>query len=230
MRLRLRGGAAAGDTVSQPDTTMPWTYAVLKRALDVSAGAVGLVAVSPGLAAIALAIRWSSDGPVLFAQERVGRHGRPFRLLKFRTMVAAAPGRGPAVTAGGDPRVTRVGRVLRRHKLDELPQLLNVVRGQMSLVGPRPEVLKYVQAYPEAYREVLSVKPGITDFAAIEFRNEEEILGRSEDPERCYIDEVLPAKIALYRKYLECRSMRTDLEILLRTVRVVLVPSTPNVK
>jgi lipopolysaccharide/colanic/teichoic acid biosynthesis glycosyltransferase len=155
-------------------------------------------------------------------QERVGRDGRPFGLLKLRTMVADAPARGAALTAPGDPRITRLGGWLRRWKLDELPQLVNVVRGDMSLVGPRPEVPRYVAGYSDRERAVLRVRPGLTDPASLAFVDEAAVLARYDDCERAYVDEVLPAKLALSLEYLERRTLRSDLGILARTlVRVV---------
>jgi lipopolysaccharide/colanic/teichoic acid biosynthesis glycosyltransferase len=197
---------------------------VLKRAFDVVAAATGLVIASPLLVSVALAVKLSSSGPILFQQERVGRHGRTFKLIKFRSMRAG--GGGPLVTAASDGRVTRVGRMLRRSKLDELPQLVNVLRGDLSFVGPRPEVARYVALYSAADRVFLQqVRPGITDPATIRYRNEEEILARSTDPERTYIDEVLPAKVRLYRQYLERASFTNDVQILVDTLKVIARPS-----
>ncbi len=199
--------------------SMSSIYPAAKRAFDVAASASGLLALSPVLAACAVAVKLSSPGPALFRQSRVGRGGRPFELLKFRSMTHGA--KGAAVTSTGDARITSAGRVLRKYKLDELPQLLNVVRGDMSLVGPRPEVSRYVERFPEAYAKILTVRPGITDLAAIAYRNEEELLARADDPEQTYVTEVLPAKIELYFRYLETRSFTTDLAIILRTLRAV---------
>lgn len=189
-----------------------------KRAFDVMAASAGLVALSPLLAAIAAAVKLDSRGPVLFRQERVGRHFRPFRLLKFRTMVPDAEARGGQLTVGEDERITRVGRLLRRTKLDELPQLWNVVRGEMSLVGPRPEVPKYVERFREEYEEVLSVRPGITDLASLEFREEGELLARAADPEEFYVREVLPRKLELAREHIRRASLGFDVAIILRTL------------
>ena len=200
----------------------------LRRGLDAVVAGVLLVALAPLLALIALAVRVTSRGPVLFAQERVGKDGAPFRLLKFRTMVADAPARGPAVTAAGDPRITRLGAVLRRWKLDELPQLLNVLAGDMSLVGPRPEVPCYVSHYTPAQREILRVRPGITDPATLTYVDESGVLAAFADPERAYVEAVLPRKIELSLAYLAHRSLRTDLGVLARTaLRLVLPGSTP---
>ncbi len=195
-------------------------YLVAKRVLDVAASAGGLALLSPVFLTIAAAVRLMSPGPVFFVQERMGRGGHAFRLLKFRTMTPGTP--GPQVTSANDARITPLGRVLRRYKLDELPQLLNVIRGDMSLVGPRPEVRKYTERFPEDYERILRVRPGITDFAAIEYRDEESLLARSADPERTYVNEILPAKICLYDKYLEHMSLRTDLALIARTLLAVI--------
>lgn len=202
----------------------------MKRFVDVVAALFGLLLMAPVLVFIALAVRIDSEGPVLFRQTRVGRDGRTFQILKFRSMYHAHHGRdsGAQITAADDPRITRFGALLRRSKLDELPQLINVLRGDMSLVGPRPEVPRYVAMYPpDARAEILSVRPGITDEAAIEFRDESEILGRSVDPERTYIEEILPRKIQLYQDYVRHRSLLSDLLIILRTLRRIVV-STSN--
>jgi lipopolysaccharide/colanic/teichoic acid biosynthesis glycosyltransferase len=184
--------------------------------MDVVGSGAGLLALSPVLAAAAIAIRASSPGPVLFRQTRVGRGGRRFEILKFRSMVTGAS--GPSVTAGGDTRVTGVGRALRRTKLDELPQLWNVLVGHMSLVGPRPEVPRFVERFPEDYARILTVRPGITDFAALEYRDEESVLAGAPDPEAAYVRELLPAKIALYHRYLARMSLATDVALVLRTI------------
>lgn len=197
-----------------------------KRALDIAAAAAGLAATAPLLGAIAIVVRRTSPGPALFRQTRVGRDGKPFEMLKFRTMRVAAPGEvGPQVTAGGDPRITAVGRVLRKTKLDELPELLNVLRGDMSLVGPRPEVPKYVAHYSQEDKaSVHSVRPGLTDPATVRFRSEEEILARADDPERAYVEDVLPTKVRMYKDYLEGASLLGDLRILVETLFVIAVP------
>ena len=192
---------------------------MIKRLIDIVASAVGLLVASPLLLAAGVAIKLTSPGPVLFAQERVGRGFRPFRILKLRTMRMHPAGEQPQITAGGDPRVTRVGRVLRRFKVDELPQLLNVLRGDMSLVGPRPEVPKYVEMFHEDYVEVLRCRPGITDLASIEYRHEEDVLAAAADPEQAYVTAVLPHKIALAKDYVRRRSTLLDLQIIARTLR-----------
>jgi lipopolysaccharide/colanic/teichoic acid biosynthesis glycosyltransferase len=190
----------------------------LRRAMDVAVAGTLLVAAAPLLAVIAVLVRATSPGPALFVQERVGKDGRPFGLRKFRTMVADAPARGGAITTPGDPRVTRVGRVLRRWKLDELPQLVNVVRGDMSLVGPRPEVARYVAGYGPRERHVLRARPGLTDPASLAFVDETAVLARYDDCERAYVEVVLPAKLALSLDYLERRSLLSDLGVLARTL------------
>ena len=192
----------------------------MKRLVDVLLATLALVAAAPVLLACACLVKVSSRGPVLFRQERIGRFGRPFNIMKFRTMRHGAS--GLAVTSTSDSRITTVGRWLRATKLDELPQLINVIRGDMSLVGPRPEVAKYVALWPaDARAEILRLRPGITDPASIEFRREAEMLADANDPEAWYIDEILPRKIELYRQYVAERSLWGDLEILFRTTSVV---------
>jgi lipopolysaccharide/colanic/teichoic acid biosynthesis glycosyltransferase len=183
--------------------------------------AAGLLLLSPLLIAIALLVRLTSPGPVFFRQERMGRGFRPFYIYKFRSMVRDAPQKGAAVTFGADPRITRVGRFLRATKLDEIPQLINVLVGDMSLVGPRPEVRKYVEMFHADYEEVLRVRPGITDPASIKFRHEAEILGRAADPEKEYVNRVLPEKIRLAKDYVRNSSFWYDVRLLFQTVRVV---------
>ena len=192
-----------------------------KRALDLALAATGLVTTAPALVLIALLIRRSSAGPVIFRQERVGRYGRPFRIHKFRTLRVDAP--GPLVTASSDRRVTPLGGVLRRTKLDELPQLWDVLRGEMSLVGPRPEVPTYAALWPAAEREtILSVRPGITDPVSLMFRNEAEELSLAADPDQHYRTALLPRKAQLYAEYVQTRSLAGDVAILLRTVQTLL--------
>jgi lipopolysaccharide/colanic/teichoic acid biosynthesis glycosyltransferase/dTDP-4-amino-4,6-dideoxygalactose transaminase len=194
-------------------------YLLAKRVMDVTSAALGLIVLSPALAVLAALVKLSSRGPVLFRQPRVGSRGRPFTILKFRTMRHAAS--GPAVTSRGDERITPVGRFLRRYKLDELPQLWNVLVGDMSLVGPRPEVPRYVERFSKEYARILTVRPGITDFAALEFRDEESLLDRSANPEAAYVDVVLPAKIALYQRYLDEMCLATDVRLVCRTLRAL---------
>ena len=193
-----------------------------KRVFDLLLASIGLVLMSPVLLAIAVWIKLDSAGPVFFRQERVGRFGVPFRIHKFRTMVSDAPARGPQLTVGADSRITRAGAVLRRLKLDELPQLIDVFQGVMSFVGPRPEVPRYVALYPPALRDqVLAVRPGITDPASIMFRDEALLLARAADPEREYTEVILPQKLAHAAHYAQTSTLATDLAVLLRTLRAV---------
>jgi lipopolysaccharide/colanic/teichoic acid biosynthesis glycosyltransferase len=194
-----------------------------KRVFDVFVAGLVLVFLAPVFVAIALWIRLDSPGTVFFRQERVGRGGALFRIHKFRTMRAeGADDTGPLITVGADVRITRAGRFLRRSKLDELPQLIDVVRGDMSLVGPRPEVARYVATYPPALRDkVLSVRPGITDLASIEYRDESTLLARAADPEREYREVVLPAKLRLAIDYVEHATLMTDLRVIGKTLRTL---------
>jgi lipopolysaccharide/colanic/teichoic acid biosynthesis glycosyltransferase len=190
-----------------------------KRCFDLLLSSVGLLVLSPVMLLIALLVKLDSPGPVMFRQERVGRFGRSFRIHKFRTMRHEPVGRGLQITVGADSRITRVGGFLRASKLDELPQLLDVWLGDMSLVGPRPEVPRYVAHYPAELREkVLSVRPGITDIASIEYRDESAVLARSADPEHAYIHEVLPHKLALAARYVERSSIWLDAWLIARTL------------
>ncbi len=196
---------------------------MLKRAFDVLLSSLGLLLLAPVLMGIALAVKLDSKGPVFYRQERVGRHGRVFRIHKFRTMQHNPQGAGLQITVGRDPRITRVGSWLRDTKLDELAQLLDVWLGDMSLVGPRPEVPRYVAHYPAALKDkVLSVRPGITDIASIEYRDESRILAQAADPERAYILEVMPHKLALAAQYVDQASVWMDIRLIWRTVRAIL--------
>jgi lipopolysaccharide/colanic/teichoic acid biosynthesis glycosyltransferase len=191
----------------------------LKRSFDLLTSVVGLLALVPLLLVLAVLIRIDSPGPVFFRQERVGRHGRTFRIHKFRTMVTDAECKGLPITAGADARVTGIGHVLRKYKLDELPQLIDVLIGDMSLVGPRPEVPRYVACYPADVRDVvLSVRPGMTDRASIVYKDENRILGLVDDPHRAYVEEVLPAKLHYYVEYVANRSFVGDLRIIVATL------------
>jgi lipopolysaccharide/colanic/teichoic acid biosynthesis glycosyltransferase len=190
---------------------------VIKRAFDLVVSFCGLLVLSPVMLICAVLVWLTSEGPVFFRQERMGRNGKPFHILKFRSMVQNAPSLGGALTAGRDPRVTRVGAFLRKTKLDELPQLINVFKGEMSFVGPRPEVRKYVEKYPEDYAELLRVRPGITDIASLKYRHETEILGQYPDPEKAYVEVVLPDKIALGKEYIRRSSLWLDLKLILMT-------------
>lgn len=192
-----------------------------KRAFDVAASLAGVVIASPLLLLLAIAVKVEDGGPVIFRQERVGRGGRRFRMLKFRTMVVDAESRGLRLTVGADPRITRVGQFLRRSKLDELPQLVNVIRGDMSLVGPRPEVPRYVELYSPAQRRVLDLVPGITDPASAEYVDESALLAESGDPERLYIEQIMPRKLALNLSYAEQATLSSDIAVILRTFGVI---------
>lgn len=194
---------------------------MLKRGFDIAFSACALLLLSPLLMAVALWIKIDSPGPVFFRQVRVGRDGREFMIFKFRTMRAYPEDSGPQITVGADPRITRPGALLRRYKIDEIPQFLNVLAGDMSVVGPRPEVPRYVAMYPAGTRRiVLSVRPGITDLASIEFRDESELLARSIDPESTYVNEVMPAKLAHCERYVRERSFLGDLAIIVRSFQV----------
>jgi len=191
-----------------------------KRLFDLVVSGLALVVLSPLLLIIATLVKLDSPGPALFRQERVGRFGRPFRMHKFRTMREDVPAPGYNLTVGMDPRITAVGAFLRRYKLDELPQLFDVFIGTMSFVGPRPEMSEYVARYPEDARiHILSVRPGITDPASIEFRNESALLATAADPEKMYVEDILPRKLASSRRYLEGRSLLTDIQLIVQTLR-----------
>lgn len=193
-----------------------------KRWFDLLIAAAALLLLGPLMIAVALAIKWDSKGPVFYRQQRVGRHGEPFRIHKFRTMVHDPEDAGPQITVGADPRITRVGAVLRRTKLDELAQLIDVLKGDMSIVGPRPEVPKYVAMYPADLREtVLSVRPGITDPVSLEHADESEELARAADPEREYVEVVMPRKLRAAVAYVERATLASDLGVLLRTLRLL---------
>ncbi len=190
-----------------------------KRLFDLFFVIPGLLILSPVLLIIALVIKLRDGGNVLFKQVRVGKNGKYFKVLKFRTMVLNAESIGNKVTTGDDPRITPIGRILRKYKLDELPQLFNVLKGEMSLVGPRPEVPEYVEFYPEETRNiVLSVPPGMTDRASIEFVDENDLLSGSSDPVSDYKNKVLPIKLDYYVEYVNKRSLWLDFNLVLKTV------------
>ena len=189
-----------------------------KRALDVLSATLGLIVLSPVFALVSCCIKLTSRGPVFYRQVRLGKGGRQFQILKFRSMVVDASNAGLGITVSGDTRVTAVGRFLRRHKVDELPQLWNVMRGEMSLVGPRPELPRYVAEYTCEQRTVLSARPGITDPGSLVYRHEEEILADHEDPEQFYRTQILPDKLARNIAYLQCITLRSDLRIILNSV------------
>ena len=194
------------------------THPTVKRAFDLTCSALGLVLLSPTFAVIALAVKLGDGGPVFYRQHRVGRFGQRFWIWKFRTMVVDAERKGLQVTRDGDPRITRIGRFLRKAKLDELPQLWNVLKGEMSFVGPRPEVPRYVELYTPEQRAVLDLKPGITDLASLEFRDEEELLRGREDVEQFYLEVCVPRKIELNLEYAQRASLRSDVGVMVRTV------------
>ena len=196
---------------------------LLKRLFDMAASGIGLLLLAPLLLVLAAWIKCDSAGPVFFLQERVGLCGKLFRIIKFRSMRQHHA--GPQITVGADVRITRSGRFIRAYKLDELPQLINVLLGDMSLVGPRPEVPRYVALYPAAVREeVLSVRPGVTDLASVQYRSESSLLAASSDPEHTYIHTVLPAKLALCQQYVRTRSLWLDIKIIAMTLGVLHKP------
>jgi lipopolysaccharide/colanic/teichoic acid biosynthesis glycosyltransferase len=196
---------------------------MVKRSFDIAASLMGLVLLSPVLCVIALLVKLDSRGPVFFRQQRVGRNGRTFRIYKFRTMRSETSGKSLELTVRDDPRITGTGKLLRHYKLDELPQLINVLVGEMSVVGPRPEVPRYVEKWEDSIRTiVLSVRPGLTDLASIEFRNESALLAASENPERKYLDEIAPAKNRLAVRYVENCGFWLDIKIICRTLVAIL--------
>lgn len=200
-----------------------------KRALDILTATAGLILLSPVFGLVACCIKLTSRGPALYRQVRIGKDGRPFQIVKFRSMVMHTSKTDLRITVAGDPRVTAIGRFLRRYKADELPQLWNVVRGDMSLVGPRPEVPVYVVEYTPEQRMVLSARPGITDPASLAYRHEEEILAHQGDPEQFYRTQILPDKLARNRAYLQKITLRNDIFIVLKTISssVLLTRDTP---
>jgi lipopolysaccharide/colanic/teichoic acid biosynthesis glycosyltransferase len=211
-----------------PDAPSPLTLA-LKRAFDIVGAVLGLVVLLPLGVVIAIAIKVDSPGPVFFLQERVGRGGRPFRIFKFRSMGVGAGKAGLALTVRADKRVTRVGRFLRASKLDELPQLINVLGGSMSLVGPRPEVPEFIKLYaPEQRSLILTMRPGMTDYAAILFRDESSLLDESRDPVEAYRQQILPVKFAFYQRYSYDIGLLNDLRIILATILLLVVGRLPK--
>ena len=197
----------------------------MKRLFDIVAAAAGLIVLCPLFAIIAVLIKWDSDGPVFFRQSRIGRHFRPFFIYKFRTMLSDAPAIGPLLTVGDDPRITRVGRWLRRTKLDELPQVINILTGDMSFVGPRPEVERYVRLFRTEYAEILKVRPGITDLASLKYRAESTLLARSPKPEEEYVTRILPDKLRLGQQYVRELSLGRDVMLIARTLAAVVRPT-----
>ncbi len=193
----------------------------MKRLFDFVVSLLGLIAIFPILLIIAILIVVDSKGGIFYRQVRVGRRNIDFRIFKFRTMHTNADKLGLLTVGGRDPRVTKVGYYLRKYKLDELPQLINVLVGDMSFVGPRPEVRKYVDLYSMEQKKVLEVRPGITDYASIEYSNENEILANSENPEKTYIEEIMPAKLKLNQKYIAEVGVVTDIKLILATIRKI---------
>jgi len=200
-------------------------YAVAKRTFDALAATAGLLILSPVIAGIAIAVKRGSKGPLLYRGTRVGMNGEPFHMLKFRTMVVDADKIGGSSTPEDDPRVTPIGKTLRKYKLDELPQLINVLKGDMSFVGPRPQVQWAVDLYTPEEREILKVRPGITDEASLKFSNEAEILKGSKDPDKDYIEKIHPEKMRLSLEYVRNRSFSGDLSIIARTAGAIFKPS-----
>ena len=192
----------------------------MKRLFDFFASFFGLIVLSPLFIIIALVIGIGSKGGVFYKQTRVGKNNKDFKVYKFRSMVIDADKKGLLSIGkdGRDPRVTKIGYALRKYKLDELPQLINVIKGEMSLVGPRPEVRKYVDLYSEKEKQVLEVRPGITDIASITYRNENDLLSQSENPEEYYIKEIMPKKLALSLNYIQTRSFLSDIKLIIKTI------------
>ncbi|WP_160689407.1 sugar transferase [Clostridium sp. C2-6-12] len=191
---------------------------VIKRIFDLICSTLGLIVLSPVLIVIAIKIKAGSDGPVFFKQIRVGENGKEFEILKYRTMVVDAEKLGKQITVGNDNRITKIGAFLRKYKLDELPQLINVFKGDMSLVGPRPEVPRYVKLYNVEQKKVLEVKPGITDLASIRYRDENDLLGGVENPEEFYINTIMPDKLTLNLEYIRKNNIFFDIYIILKTI------------
>lgn len=194
---------------------------MLKRIFDIISSLFGLILLLPFMIIIAILIKLDSKGPIFFKQVRVTKNGREFKIFKYRTMRVGSD-KFSQITVGKDSRITKVGDFLRKYKLDEIPQLINVLIGDMSLVGPRPEVPKYVALYTEEQREILKVRAGITDYASIEFSNENDILANEADPEKAYIEKIMPRKIELNKKYLSEISVMTDIKIILLTIKKIL--------
>ena len=190
----------------------------IKRIFDIVCSGLGLIVLSPFLLFVAIRIKSGSDGPVFFKQIRVGEKGKEFEILKFRTMVVDAEKLGRQIIVGNDSRITKIGAFLRKYKIDELPQLINVFKGDMSLVGPRPEVPRYVNMYNEEQRKVLDVKPGITDLASIRYRDENELLGQAENPDEFYINTIMPDKLALNLEYIRKSNVFLDIYIIFSTI------------
>ncbi len=190
----------------------------MKRLFDLVMAFLGLVLLLPALLLIAFLIKLDSPGPVFFKQERVGTRFHPFFIYKFRTMVQDAPGKGRPITVGADSRITRLGRILRKTKIDELPQLFNILKGEMSFVGPRPEISQYVELFRQDYEEILNVLPGLTDLASLQYRDEAEVLRHAKNPEEEYVKCILPDKIRLAKEYLKRSSLYFDIVLIFKTL------------
>ena len=194
---------------------------MLKRIFDITLSLFGLIILLPFMLIIAILIKIDSKGPVFFKQIRVTKNGKEFKIFKYRTMKVGSD-KYSQITVGKDGRITKIGSFLRKYKLDEIPQLINVLIGDMSLVGPRPEVPKYVALYTDEQKEILKVRAGITDYASIEFSDENDLLASEEDPEKAYIEKIMPKKIELNKKYLSETSVLTDIKIILLTIKKIL--------
>jgi len=197
-------------------------YPIAKRLFDILFSLIGIVLLSPLFAVAALLIKLDSEGPVFYRGVRAGKDGKPFRIFKFRTMVVNADKIGGPSTSADDPRLTRVGKILRRYKIDEFPQMINILKGEMSFVGPRPEVLQEVELYTDEERLLLSVPPGMVDYATTRFHNEEEILGGAADPHQAYREKIRPEKIRLGLEYVRTRSFWGDIKILLQFITTLI--------
>lgn len=193
-----------------------------KRLMDIISSAMGLVFFAPLMILVAIGIKIDSEGPVFFRQERVGLNGKRFFIYKFRTMAENTELKGLQITGDNDERITRIGKYLRKYKIDEIPQLINVLKGEMSIVGPRPQVPKYVNMFKEQYDKILVVRPGITGYASLEYSNENELLGSCDDPEKFYIEDILPKKLDLNMRYIEEISLWTDIKVIIRTIIKIL--------
>lgn len=190
----------------------------MKRTFDIVSCTLAVLLLFPFGLLIALCIVCGSKGGVFYRQVRVGKDGKDFKLLKFRTMRPNADRQGLLITVGNDQRITRIGKFLRKYKIDELPQLLNIIKGDMSVVGPRPEVRRYVELYDERQRRVLTVRPGLTDYASLKYISESELLAKSNDPEKTYIEEIMPAKLELNLQYIDNQSLKEDFKLIFQTL------------
>lgn len=193
-------------------------YFILKRLFDIIFSFLGVIFLFPLFLIIVILIKISSKGPIIFKQERVGKNFKKFYLYKFRTMIIEAEKKGSSITTANDPRITKIGKFLRKFKLDEFPQLINVLKGDISFVGPRPELEKFVDIFKNDYRDILRIKPGITDYASICYKDENELIKDKENPEKYYINEILPKKIELYKKYLNEMNIVLDIKLIIKTL------------